>query len=163
MLRLKQLRLENNMSQRALAAKIKSSQKAIDLWEKGITEPKASVIVALANVFECTTDYLLGREDDLGNVNVMRDLSESEKEALAVFGKLDKAQRRELLSYAGYLTEKKIKRRTHGVYLFFATKFFIALNVLSEMTCSVSHASFSASCSFTPKSCKNCLRMQCRS
>ncbi len=107
MLRLKQLRLENNMSQRALAAKIKSSQKAIDLWEKGITEPKASVIVALANVFECTTDYLLGREDDLGNVNVMRDLSESEKEALAVFGKLDKAQRRELLSYAGYLTEKK--------------------------------------------------------
>ena len=107
MLRLKQLRLENNMSQRALAAKIKSSQKAIDLWEKGITEPKASVIVALANVFECTADYLLGREDDLGNVNVMRDLSESEKEALAVFGNLDKAQRRELLSYAGYLTEKK--------------------------------------------------------
>ena len=107
MLRLKQLRLENNMSQRALAAKIKSSQKAIDLWEKGITEPKASVIVALANVFECTADDLLGREDDLGNVNVMRDLSESEKEALAVFGKLDKAQRRELLSYAGYLTEKK--------------------------------------------------------
>lgn len=107
MLRLKQLRLENNMSQRALDAKIKSSQKAIDLWEKGITEPKASVIVALANVFECTADYLLGREDDLGNVNVMRDLSEGEKEALAVFGKLDKAQRRELLSYAGYLTEKK--------------------------------------------------------
>lgn len=107
MLRLKQLRLENNMSQRALAAKIKSSQKAIDLWEKGITEPKASVIVALANVFECTADYLLGREDDLGNVNVMRDLSEGEKEALAVFGKLDKTQRRELLSYAGYLTEKK--------------------------------------------------------
>ena len=80
MLRLKQLRTENNMSQRALAKKINVSQKAIDLWEKEITEPKSSIIILLSNVFECSADYLLGRGDDFGTVNVMRDLSDEEKQ-----------------------------------------------------------------------------------
>lgn len=107
MLRLRQLRTENNMSQRTLAAKIKSSQKAIDLWEKGITEPKAGIVVQLANLFECTADYLLCREDDFGSVNVMRDLSEDEKLVLSVYSKLGKKQREELLSYANYLISKQ--------------------------------------------------------
>ena len=106
MLRIKQLRNEFNMSQRALAAKINCSQKAVDLWEKGITEPKADIVIALANVFECTCDYLLGREDDLGSVNVMRELSESEKEILGVYAKLDKKEQAELLNYGRYLSAK---------------------------------------------------------
>ena len=100
MLRLKQLRTENNMSQRALAKKINVSQKAIDLWEK---EPKSSIIILLSNVFECSADYLLGRGDDFGTVNVMRDLSDEEKQILSNFSKLGKKQRGELESYLGYL------------------------------------------------------------
>ncbi|MDE5943451.1 MAG: helix-turn-helix domain-containing protein [Clostridia bacterium] len=106
MLRIKQLRNEANLSQRALAAKINCSQKSVDLWEKGITEPKADIIVALANVFECTCDYLLEREDDLGSVNVMRELSESEKEILGIFDKLDKKGQAELANYGRYLATK---------------------------------------------------------
>lgn len=106
MRRLKQLRNECNMSQRALAAKINCSQKAVDLWEKGVTEPKADVVVALANVFECTCDYLLGREDDVGSVNVMRELSESEKEILAIYARLDKKEQAELINYGKYLSTK---------------------------------------------------------
>ena len=106
MLRIKQLRNEFNISQRALAAKINCSQKAIDLWEKGITEPKADIVVALANIFECSCDYLLGREDDLGSVNVMRELSESEKEILGVYAKLDKKEQAELINYGKYLATK---------------------------------------------------------
>ncbi|MDE7296552.1 MAG: helix-turn-helix domain-containing protein, partial [Clostridia bacterium] len=34
MLRLKTLRVENNLSQRAVALKIGSSQKSVDYWEK---------------------------------------------------------------------------------------------------------------------------------
>lgn len=103
MLRLKQLRTENNMSQRTLAKKINVSQKAIDLWEKEITEPKSSIIILLSNVFECSADYLLGRGDDFGTVNVMRDLSDEEKQILSDFSKLGKKQRGELESYLGYL------------------------------------------------------------
>ena len=106
MLRIKQLRNEFNMSQRTLAAKINCSQKAVDLWEKSVTEPKADVVIALANVFECTCDYLLGREDDLGSVNVMRELSETEKEILGVYSKLDKKGQAELINYGRYLATK---------------------------------------------------------
>mgnify|MGYP002521199767 CR=1 FL=1 len=62
--RLKELRIEEGLSQKKLAEAIGSSQKAIDFWEKGINEPKASYIVSLANFFNVSTDYLLGRTDD---------------------------------------------------------------------------------------------------
>ncbi len=107
MLRIKQLRCERNLSQRALAQKIGSSQKAVDLWEKGINEPKADIVISLANVFECTTDYLLGREDDLGNVNVMRELSDDEREFLNLHSMLDKKEREEVADFMRYLISKK--------------------------------------------------------
>lgn len=60
--RLKELRTEKNMSQAALAKIIGVSQKAIDYWERGINEPKASYIVALSKFFEVSCDFLLGQE-----------------------------------------------------------------------------------------------------
>ncbi len=106
MTRIRQLRLEYNLSQRALAQKIGASQKAVDLWEKGMNEPKASTLIALANLFECSIDYLLGRSDDIGNVNVMRDLSDTEKRMLTVFSRLNDNRRNEVIDYAEFLTRK---------------------------------------------------------
>lgn len=59
---IKELRLERGLSQAALAKSIGVSQKAIDYWERGVNEPKATYIVLLADFFGITTDYLLGRE-----------------------------------------------------------------------------------------------------
>ena len=61
--RIKQLRLEHNLSQQYLAKAIGVTQKAIDFWEKGINETKATYIINLALYFGITTDYLLGLED----------------------------------------------------------------------------------------------------
>lgn len=58
--RIKELRLEKKMSQQELAKEIGVSQKAIDYWERGVNEPKASYIVRLAEFFDVSTDYLLG-------------------------------------------------------------------------------------------------------
>ena len=58
--RIKELRNEKHISQKMLAEQIGVSQKAIDFWEKGINEPKASYIIRLAKFFNVTTDYLLG-------------------------------------------------------------------------------------------------------
>ena len=60
--RLKELRQENKLSQQKLAETIGVTQKAIDFWEKGINEPKASYIIKLAKFFAVSTDYLLGIE-----------------------------------------------------------------------------------------------------
>ena len=59
---IKELRTERDLSQQKLAEAIGVSQKAIDYWERGVNEPKASYIVRLADFFEVTCDYLLGRE-----------------------------------------------------------------------------------------------------
>ena len=60
--RLKDLRREFNISQSSLAKAINVTQKAIDFWEKGINEPKATYIIRLATFFSVTTDYMLGVE-----------------------------------------------------------------------------------------------------
>lgn len=58
---IKELRIELKLSQQSLAKQIGVSQKAIDFWERGINEPKASYIVKLADFFNVSSDYLLGR------------------------------------------------------------------------------------------------------
>lgn len=61
--RLKELRMELNLSQQALAKTIGVTQKAIDFWEKDVNEPKASYIIKLAKFFNVSSDYLLGIEN----------------------------------------------------------------------------------------------------
>ncbi len=59
---IKELRTERGLSQAALAKEIGVSQKAVDYWERGINEPKASYILALAEFFGVSSDELLGRK-----------------------------------------------------------------------------------------------------
>lgn len=101
--RVKTLRLENNLSQNALAVKINSSQKIIDYWESGSSEPKATFIIALADCFGVTTDYLLGREDDFGNVNVNSDLTEEEKRLIEIYRNADKKDKDTLIKFANFI------------------------------------------------------------
>ena len=61
--RIKELRKEKNFSQNQLARRIGVSQKAVDYWEVGTNEPKASYIVKLAELFEVSADFLLGIDD----------------------------------------------------------------------------------------------------
>lgn len=61
--RIKELRNERNISQMNLAKQIGVSQKAIDYWERGVNEPKASYIVLLCNYFDVSADYLLCRRE----------------------------------------------------------------------------------------------------
>ncbi len=60
---IKELRKEKNISQQVLANSIGVSQKAIDFWEREVNEPKASYIVKLADFFDVSADYLLGRKN----------------------------------------------------------------------------------------------------
>lgn len=61
--RIKALRLDESLSQEALAKKISSNQKQISKWECGIIEPNLDMIAKLADYFDVTVDYLLGRSD----------------------------------------------------------------------------------------------------
>ena len=66
--RLKELRQNADLSMKQLADHIQTSDASVSNWENGVNEPKAEYIVRLADFFECSADYLLGREDDFGVV-----------------------------------------------------------------------------------------------
>ena len=59
---LKELRLEKNMSQTELAKEIGVGKSIISLWEKDECEPTLSKLIALAEFFGVTIDYLAGIE-----------------------------------------------------------------------------------------------------
>lgn len=61
--RIKSLRTEATLSQMALAEKISSNQKQISKWERGQIEPSIDALVRLANYFDVSVDYLIGRAD----------------------------------------------------------------------------------------------------
>ncbi len=61
--RLKTLRIEKKMSQPELAKLVGVSKGMISFWENGINEPTISNLVKLCQIFEVSSDYLLGIED----------------------------------------------------------------------------------------------------
>ena len=65
-MRIKELRLERNLTQSEVAKAIGTSQRNIGRWENGENVPAAVYVKALAEFFGVRADYLLGLEDDFG-------------------------------------------------------------------------------------------------
>lgn len=65
-MRLKELREERGFTQSEVAQAIGGTQSNLAKWEKETVQPSAEFIIKLSNFFNVSTDYLLGRTDDLG-------------------------------------------------------------------------------------------------
>lgn len=61
--RLKELRLEKNLSYRQLGKEIGFSDTSVRRWEIGTRAPNIYELIALAKYFNVSSDYLLGLED----------------------------------------------------------------------------------------------------
>ena len=61
--RLKELRIEKNLSIKQLAKEIGVSDVAIGRWERKTRIPNIDSLIILAKYFHVSTDYLLGLED----------------------------------------------------------------------------------------------------
>lgn len=60
---IRELRKEKKMSQSELGKFIGVSQTTVTAWETGRAEPSSTFISKLADLFNVSTDYLLGRSD----------------------------------------------------------------------------------------------------
>ena len=80
--RIKELREERGLSLMALAKAIGVSDTAICKWENQLAEPKLSYIIRMADFFDCSADFLMGRTDDLGWVEQPDLLTAEDKEIL---------------------------------------------------------------------------------
>lgn len=61
--RLKELRIEKNLSQSQLAKRINVDFRTISNWENGVNQPNIDTLTAIAKCLDVSTDYLLGIVD----------------------------------------------------------------------------------------------------
>jgi len=61
--RLKELRLENNLTQAQLAQQLNVSQRSISSWETGFRQPDYELLEKICKLFNVSADYLLGMID----------------------------------------------------------------------------------------------------
>ena len=74
--KLKKLRMQYNLSQKEVAAKLNISPSIISGYETGERSPSTENLLALSYLYKCSTDYLLGRTPeepkftlDISNLN----------------------------------------------------------------------------------------------
>ena len=110
MQRLKELREERNISQYELADAVQTSRTNIGRWERGVNDPSSAQVIKLAEYFGCTTDYLLGREDDFGVSGARPTASvfgtDDEVKLLSVYKSCDADRQRQILDFAEYIAKK---------------------------------------------------------
>lgn len=64
--KIKELRRQKKLTQAQLAEKLNVTRSAVALWEIDNTDPDLENVIAIADFFDITTDYLLGVTDDAG-------------------------------------------------------------------------------------------------
>ena len=74
---IKRLRENTGLSQAALARKLGVTRASVNAWEMELSAPTAQYLIALAQLFHTTTDYILGLESQ--EQIVLRGMNEQEK------------------------------------------------------------------------------------
>lgn len=105
--RIRDLRKQKRMSQTELAKSAGVSQTTVTAWETGKAEPSSSAVTKLADIFNVTTDYLLGKPEMKKETDI--DLDNALDNAVAYNGKPisddDRAMAKSLLQ--AYFGNKK--------------------------------------------------------
>lgn len=80
MLRLRELRLENEKTQGEIAKIFGVSRQVYANYENAINQPSLEMLVKMGDFFQCSIDYLLGRSDDFGIIQTAKPQDELTKE-----------------------------------------------------------------------------------
>ncbi|HCY49009.1 MAG TPA: transcriptional regulator [Clostridiales bacterium] len=87
MKRLYELRTEKGLSQRGMAANFNVSQGTYNNWENGRTQPSVEQLVAMANFFGVSVDYLVSN-DEVRN-DIKDSLTEEQRKLFRAVSQLD--------------------------------------------------------------------------
>ena len=109
--KIKELRIENNLTQAELGQLIGVNQSAVGKYEREELEPNIDALVKISQIFGCTVDYLIGREDDFGNVisSPSNNLTENERKLLSAFSSLGPFEQETILIQISALAKTKNK------------------------------------------------------
>lgn len=101
--RIASLRRRQSLTQPMLADKMHVSQSTITSWENDRRAVGNEDLVKLADLFGVTTDYLLGRKTDLGDVPVAAHFTED-------YDNFTAAERQEIVEYIEFKKAQYKKR-----------------------------------------------------
>ena len=93
---LKELREKAGMSQKALAEKIGVSQQSINKYENHNIEPDIETMIRIANCFDTSVDYMIGRTPIRRKIEPVYSLAlnEEEQSLIEVFRTLSPLQKK---------------------------------------------------------------------
>lgn len=93
-MKLKKIRKEKNITQTEMANYLKISLGTYSNYENGLTQPPFKTLIQIADYFNVSTDYLLGRDfqgglttEEYELISIYRDLKEDEQKRLLGFAK----------------------------------------------------------------------------
>ena len=98
MLRLKELRENKRLNQAGLALKLSVSQSTISAYEIGERTPDLETLIAIANLFNVSIDYLVGLSEVRYSIN-KGDLSFDELEYLSKYKQTSSLNREKIKAY----------------------------------------------------------------
>lgn len=109
--RLKDIRKASGMTQMQVAAKSGLSQSNINTWERGRSMPLPDGLIALADCFGCSVDYLLGRESEDGAIVIQQSdsLNDNEIKVLDMFRTLNVRRQGLAMVYIAALYDSQVK------------------------------------------------------
>ena len=105
---LKVLREQKKFTQLKVSMDIGVSQELVSQWELGKTMPNPPVLIKLADYFNCSTDFLLGRTDISTPISTLvLDKNNLEySNIIELYKSLSTENRQHLTSYLNYLSNK---------------------------------------------------------
>ena len=114
MLKLKDLRAENNLLQKDIAKIVNKSNVCVGDWERGRVEPSIEDLIKLADYFQVSVDYLLGRTDEFDTIQNEKktEINTDEINLLKYYRGINEVQQRAILRTAEsfYNDEKQNKK-----------------------------------------------------
>ena len=107
---LKKLRKAKNLTQIELAKKLNVANGTVGNWESGNRQPDYETLKKIAEFFNVTTDYLLGREQTFLKTN---SLTENQKKGIRLAEQLSAEQMEKVIEYASFLKSKEEKENAY--------------------------------------------------
>ena len=106
---LKFLRQQHNLSQQALADKLHISQQSVYKYEHNLTSPDFETLIAIANFFNTSVDYLIGNTEISHKIEVLTDTMLNDNELILIenYRKMSNSQRNALNHFLTEFAQNK--------------------------------------------------------
>ena len=106
--RLKELRKQKGLFQKDIANKLGIDRTTYVKYETGASEPDIKTLLSIADIFDVSVDYLLGKTEQIEKpADENGELSERDKEIIDLMSSLSDEKFQQGVNFARYLLEQK--------------------------------------------------------